>query len=34
MGGFVSYYLSQENGVDPGPIPWVDYFKDEIRKMV
>jgi glucose/mannose-6-phosphate isomerase len=31
MGGFVSYYLSQINGVDPGPIPWVDYFKDQLK---
>lgn len=31
MGGFVSYYLSQGNGVDPGPVPWVDYFKDQLK---
>jgi len=31
MGGFVSFYLSQANGVDPGPIPWVDYFKDQLK---
>ena len=31
MGGFVSFYLSQINGVDPGPIPWVDYFKDQLK---
>jgi glucose/mannose-6-phosphate isomerase len=30
-GGFVSFYLSQLNGVDPGPIPWVDYFKDQLK---
>jgi glucose/mannose-6-phosphate isomerase len=26
-GAFTAYYLSQQNGVDPGVIPWVDYFK-------
>jgi glucose/mannose-6-phosphate isomerase len=31
MGGFVSFYLSQINGVDPGPVPWVDYFKDQLK---
>jgi glucose/mannose-6-phosphate isomerase len=30
MGGFVSFYLSQENHIDPGPIPWVDFFKDSL----
>jgi glucose/mannose-6-phosphate isomerase len=30
MGGFVSFYLSQENNIDPGPIPWVDFFKDSL----
>jgi glucose/mannose-6-phosphate isomerase len=33
-GSFIAYYLSLLNGVDPGPIPWVDWYKDEIRKMV
>jgi len=27
---FISFYLSQENGIDPSPIPWVDYFKDKL----
>ncbi len=27
----ISFALSQEYGIDPGPIPWVDYFKDEIK---
>ncbi len=30
LGGYVSFYLSQENGIDPGPIPWVDFFKDSL----
>ncbi len=29
-GGYISYHLSQLNGVDPGPIPWVDYFKESL----
>ena len=33
-GCYVSYYLAQINGVDPGPIPWVDWYKDEIRQVV
>jgi len=32
--GYIGFYLSQQNGVDPGPIPWVDWYKDEIRKVV
>ena len=32
--GYIGFYLSQANGVDPGPIPWVDWYKDEIRKVV
>lgn len=24
------FELSQLNGIDPGPIPWVDYFKDQV----
>jgi len=29
-GAFVAYYLSLLNKVDPGPIPWVNYFKDQL----
>jgi glucose/mannose-6-phosphate isomerase len=29
---YIAYYLSLLNGVDPGPIPWVDYFKDQLKK--
>src|SRR3989344_4472450 len=28
LSGYVSYYLATLNMVDPGPIPWVDYFKN------
>ncbi|KKU79195.1 MAG: hypothetical protein UY06_C0028G0002 [Candidatus Amesbacteria bacterium GW2011_GWA2_47_70] len=30
-GAYLAYYLSQEYGLDPGPIPWVDWFKNELR---
>lgn len=29
---FVTYYLALLNGVDPSPIPWVDYFKEILAK--
>lgn len=29
---YIAYYLSLIQGVDPGPIPWVDWYKDELRK--
>ena len=29
-GAYLAYYLSQEYGIDPGPIPWVDWFKDQL----
>jgi len=31
-GAYLSYYLSQENAIDPGPVPWVDWFKDQLAK--
>lgn len=34
LSSYISFYMSQLNGIDPGPIPWVDFFKDEIHKMV
>ncbi|KKR39264.1 MAG: Bifunctional phosphoglucose/phosphomannose isomerase [Candidatus Woesebacteria bacterium GW2011_GWB1_40_101] len=30
FGSFVSFYLAMLNGVDPTPIPWVDYFKAQL----
>lgn len=30
FGGFVNFYLSMLNGIDPAPIPWVDYFKTKL----
>lgn len=32
FGALFSYYLSLLNQTDPGPIPWVDYFKKELEK--
>lgn len=32
LGGHTSYELALLNGVDPGPIPWVDYFKEQLSK--
>lgn len=29
-GAYLAYSLSQINGVDPGPIPWVDWMKDQL----
>ncbi len=31
-GAAVAYALSQKEQTDPGPIPWVDWFKDEMAK--
>ncbi|OGC92730.1 hypothetical protein A2876_00005 [Candidatus Amesbacteria bacterium RIFCSPHIGHO2_01_FULL_48_32b] len=28
---YLSYSLSQTYGVDPGPIPWVDWMKDKLK---
>lgn len=32
FGSFVSFYLSMLNTLDPSPIPWVDYFKEQLKK--
>lgn len=32
FGGYLSFYLAMLNGVDPSRIPWVDYFKSELKK--
>lgn len=31
-GGYVSFYLALHNGVDPSPIPWVDFFKNALKR--
>lgn len=32
FGNWVSFYLAILNNVDPSPIPWVDYFKEQLSK--
>jgi len=31
LGSYISFYLAMLNGIDPAPIPWVDYFKDKLK---
>lgn len=33
FGSFVVYYLSKNYSIDPTTIPWVDYFKEKLRKV-
>jgi glucose/mannose-6-phosphate isomerase len=30
-GMYLSYYLAREYKIDPGPIPWVTYLKDQLK---
>src|SRR3990167_9096291 len=30
LGSYISFYLAMLYGIDPSPIPWVDYFKNEL----
>lgn len=30
FGSFLSFYLAIGSGIDPTPIPWVDYFKEKL----
>ncbi len=32
FGAYVSFYLAMLHGLDPAPIPWVDWFKNELKK--
>ena len=32
FGAYVNFYLSQLHGIDPAPIPWVNYFKEKLGK--
>lgn len=32
IGNYISFYLAMLNNLDPSPIPWVDYFKDQLSK--
>ncbi len=31
FGAYVNFYLSMLYGVNPAPIPWVDYFKEQMK---
>lgn len=30
FGAYIAFYISMLNGIDPSPIPWVDYFKEKL----
>jgi glucose/mannose-6-phosphate isomerase len=30
FGSWLSFYLAMANGIDPAPIPWVDWFKEKL----
>lgn len=32
FGSFLSFYLAISYGLNPSPIPWVDYFKEQLKK--
>ena len=32
LGSYISYYSALLEGIDPTAIPYVDYFKKELRK--
>lgn len=32
FGAFVNYYLALLNNINPTPIPWVDYFKEQLAQ--
>jgi glucose/mannose-6-phosphate isomerase len=32
LGAYTNYYLAMLNNLDPSPIPWVDWFKSELKK--
>lgn len=31
LGAYTNFYLAMLHGVNPAPIPWVDYFKDQLK---
>ncbi len=33
LGAYTNFYLAMLNGVNPAPIPWVDYFKEKLGKV-
>ncbi len=32
FGAYTSFYLAMIHNLDPAPIPWVDWFKDQLKK--
>lgn len=32
FGAYTSFYLSMLHGIDPAPIPWVDWFKNQLKQ--
>lgn len=34
FGGYVNFYLAILNGINPAPIPWVDYFKVKLGQSL
>lgn len=32
VGSYINFYVAMANDLDPAPIPWVDYFKDQLKK--
>lgn len=33
LGAYTNFYLAMLHGIDPAPIPWVDYFKAQLKKQ-
>ena len=33
FGAFLNFYLTMLNGINPAPIPWVDYFKEKLGNI-
>ncbi|HWA51887.1 MAG TPA: bifunctional phosphoglucose/phosphomannose isomerase [Patescibacteria group bacterium] len=31
LGSYISFYIAMIHGIDPSPIPWVDYFKKKME---
>ena len=32
LGSFITFYVGMLHDVDPSKIPWVDYFKEQLKK--
>ncbi len=33
LGAYTNFYLAMLHGIDPAPIPWVDYFKQQLKSV-